>query len=71
MPARRLKYKKESGCFGCCRDPEPLNSRNNTGELMIKNIPVVILCGGMGSRLAEYTEVHPKPLVEIGGKPIL
>jgi glucose-1-phosphate cytidylyltransferase len=38
---------------------------------MIKNIPVVILCGGMGSRLAEYTEVRPKPLVEIGGKPIL
>jgi NDP-sugar pyrophosphorylase family protein len=38
---------------------------------MIKNIPVVILCGGMGSRLAEYTEVRPKPLVEVGGKPIL
>jgi glucose-1-phosphate cytidylyltransferase len=36
-----------------------------------KNIPVVILCGGMGSRLSEYTEVPPKPLVEIGGKPIL
>jgi len=35
------------------------------------NIPVVILCGGMGTRLAEHTEVRPKPLVEIGGKPIL
>jgi len=35
------------------------------------DIPVVILCGGMGTRLAEYTEVRPKPLVEIGGKPIL
>ena len=35
------------------------------------NTPVVILCGGMGTRLAEYTEVRPKPLVEIGGKPIL
>lgn len=35
------------------------------------NIPVVILCGGMGTRLSEYTEVRPKPLVEIGGKPIL
>jgi len=38
---------------------------------MIKNIPVVILCGGMGTRLAEQTEIRPKPLVEIGGKPIL
>lgn len=35
------------------------------------SIPVVILCGGMGTRLAEYTEVRPKPLVEIGGRPIL
>jgi len=36
-----------------------------------KSIPVIILCGGMGTRLAEYTEIRPKPLVEIGGKPIL
>ncbi len=33
--------------------------------------PVVILCGGAGTRLAEQTEVRPKPLVEIGGRPIL
>lgn len=32
---------------------------------------VVILCGGKGTRLREYTEELPKPLVEIGGKPIL
>ena len=32
---------------------------------------VVILCGGMGMRLREETEYRPKPLVEIGGKPIL
>jgi glucose-1-phosphate cytidylyltransferase len=35
------------------------------------NIPVVILCGGMGTRLTEQTEVRPKPLVEIGERPIL
>lgn len=32
---------------------------------------VVILCGGKGTRLSEYTEEIPKPLVEIGDKPIL
>lgn len=35
------------------------------------NIPVVILCGGMGTRLREASEMLPKPLVDIGGKPIL
>ncbi len=32
---------------------------------------VVILAGGLGSRLAEETEIKPKPMVEIGGRPIL
>jgi glucose-1-phosphate cytidylyltransferase len=32
---------------------------------------VVILAGGMGSRLTEETVVRPKPMIEIGGKPIL
>ena len=32
---------------------------------------VVILCGGFGTRLREETEARPKPMVEIGGKPIL
>jgi glucose-1-phosphate cytidylyltransferase len=31
----------------------------------------VILAGGFGSRLSEETQVKPKPMVEIGGKPIL
>jgi glucose-1-phosphate cytidylyltransferase len=31
----------------------------------------IILCGGMGTRLREETEYKPKPMVEIGGKPIL
>jgi len=33
--------------------------------------PVVILCGGRGTRLQERTQSIPKPLVEIGGQPIV
>jgi glucose-1-phosphate cytidylyltransferase len=36
-----------------------------------RNLPVVILCGGRGLRLQEHTQSIPKPLVEIGGRPIL
>src|SRR5689334_23670278 len=32
---------------------------------------VVILAGGFGSRMSEETQVRPKPMVEIGGRPIL
>jgi glucose-1-phosphate cytidylyltransferase len=34
-------------------------------------VKAVILAGGLGSRLSEETSVRPKPMVEIGGKPIL
>jgi len=34
-------------------------------------VKVVILAGGFGTRLAEETDIKPKPMVEIGGRPIL
>jgi len=37
----------------------------------MRSIPVMILCGGKGTRLYEETEFRPKPMVEIGGRPIL
>ena len=32
---------------------------------------VVILAGGLGTRISEYTKTIPKPMVQVGNKPIL
>lgn len=37
----------------------------------LANIPVFILCGGLGTRIKEETEFKPKPMVPIGNRPIL
>lgn len=41
------------------------------GKTGVHGIKVVILAGGRGSRLSEETDIKPKPMVEIGGRPIL
>jgi glucose-1-phosphate cytidylyltransferase len=41
------------------------------GDPLGQRPPVVILCGGRGTRLQEHTQAIPKPLVEIGGMPIV
>ena len=40
-------------------------------ENPLENIKVVILAGGLGSRLSELTNKIPKPMVKIGGKPMI
>lgn len=48
-----------------------MRQSKNTGPMSARDLPVMILCGGMGSRLHEETEFRPKPLLEVGGKPVL
>src|SRR5215210_9171139 len=38
---------------------------------MSTNIPVVILCGGKGTRLREETEFRPKPMLMVGDRPMI
>ena len=40
-------------------------------ERRIIDMKVVILAGGRGSRINEESQLKPKPMIEIGGKPIL
>ena len=44
---------------------------NMSWKPKISDIPVFILCGGLGTRLKEETEFRPKPMVPIGEHPIL
>lgn len=37
----------------------------------MERLPVVILCGGEGTRLREETEFKPKPMIQIGNRPML
>lgn len=37
----------------------------------VENTPVFILAGGLGTRLKEHTEFRPKPMVDVGNRPIL
>jgi glucose-1-phosphate cytidylyltransferase len=47
------------------------SGRSNSRGAAQRKPKVVVLCGGFGTRLSEETEIRPKPMVEIGGQPIL
>ena len=55
------------GAHPARRAPAPMGG-HYSGPMAPK---VVILCGGLGTRLREETEYRPKPMVEIGGRPVL
>src|SRR5262250_1644089 len=37
----------------------------------VRSMKVILLAGGMGTRLSEETQLKPKPMVEVGGKPLV
>src|SRR4051812_34816488 len=51
-----------------CKAQVRIRATKRRGRVGMK---AVILAGGMGTRLSEETAVRPKPMVEIGGRPIL
>ena len=44
---------------------------NDSTASIIRQVKVVLLAGGLGTRMREETEYKPKPMVEVGGKPVL
>ena len=50
---------------------ERLKRKEEAVRRIEENIPVIIMAGGLGTRLKPYTEIIPKPLIPIGSKTIL
>ena len=57
---------------GCPRSHSAIRSlRSMPGDSGVRRVKAVLLAGGLGTRMREETEFRPKPMVEIGGQPIL
>jgi glucose-1-phosphate cytidylyltransferase len=48
-----------------------LEAKNSAASPTRANMKAVILAGGLGTRISEETHMKPKPMIEIGGRPIL
>src|SRR5207237_10108994 len=63
------------GALNAVRAAEGARSRARGGPAvrppLPNDVPVFVLCGGLGTRIREETELRPKPMVPIGNRPIL
>lgn len=66
-----LKYKRNCLNFLCITSPICYSHLNVDDHLSVGLMKAVILAGGLGTRISEETHLRPKPMIEIGGRPIL
>src|SRR6201991_446981 len=64
LERERLRY--VAACGECHTRGAPLAT-----DPTLAGVKVVLLCGGLGTRMREETEFRPKPMVEVGGRPLL
>jgi glucose-1-phosphate cytidylyltransferase len=57
--------------FAKCIRSTDIYQKENVKQIKYTNMKVVLLAGGFGSRISEESQFKPKPMIEIGGMPIL
>jgi glucose-1-phosphate cytidylyltransferase len=69
-PADAIFFLQPAGCLCSAANLLYLFAKS-TGNVQDVRMKAVILAGGLGTRISEETQARPKPMVEIGSKPIL